>query len=53
MAGAAIDTAVAALRSGGIVLHPTEAVWGLACDPMDGAALDAVYALKRGRPERA
>lgn len=43
---AAIDRAVAALRAGGVVLHPTEAVWGLACDPFDAAAVATVYALK-------
>ncbi len=43
----AIDTAVAALRAGGTVLHPTEAVWGLACDPLDLDAVQALYALKQ------
>lgn len=43
----AIDDAVAALRAGGVVLHPTEAVWGLACDALNPAAVAAVYALKQ------
>lgn len=46
-AQAEIDAAVAALRAGGVVLHPTEAVWGLACDALNPAAVAAVYALKR------
>lgn len=39
--------AVAVLRSGGLVLHPAEAVWGLACDPFNAAAVAAVAALKQ------
>lgn len=42
-----LDAAVAALRDGGIVLHPAEAVWGLACDAHDAGAVAAVYALKQ------
>lgn len=41
--------AVAALRGGGVVAYPTEAVYGLGCDPLDGAAVTRLLALK-GRP---
>src|SRR5690606_8231830 len=41
------DAAAAVLRAGGIVLHPTEAVWGLACDPASEAATLRLLALKR------
>lgn len=44
---AAIEAAVAALRAGGTVLHPTEAVWGLACDPMNHQAVETLQALKQ------
>jgi L-threonylcarbamoyladenylate synthase len=37
------------LRQSGLVAYPTEAVWGLGCDPLDAAAVDALLALK-GRP---
>lgn len=40
-------TAVAVLRAGGIILHPAEAVWGLACDPFQPGAVAAVLALKQ------
>lgn len=42
--------AVAALRAGGVVAYPTEAVYGLGCDPRDAAALERILALK-GRPD--
>lgn len=35
------------LRRGGIVAYPTEAVWGLGCDPFDAAALRRLLELKQ------
>ena len=35
---------------GGLIAYPTEAVYGLGCDPMDGAAVRRLLALK-ARPE--
>lgn len=42
--------AVAALRRGGVIAYPTEAVYGLGCDPRNLAAVRRVLALKR-RPQ--
>ncbi len=44
-----IEKAVAALRAGGLVILPTETVYGLAADAGDPRAVAAVYAAK-GRP---
>ncbi|TDR42515.1 translation factor SUA5 [Tahibacter aquaticus] len=44
--------AVAALRRGGVIAYPTEAVFGLGCDPHDAAALQHLFALKRRPPQR-
>ena len=44
-----IEPALAALRGGGLVLMPTETVYGLAADAGDPRAVAAVYAAK-GRP---
>jgi L-threonylcarbamoyladenylate synthase len=46
---AALATAVAVLRAGGLVLLPTETVYGLAADAADPRAVAAVYEAK-GRP---
>lgn len=35
------------IRRGGVVAYPTEAVWGLGCDPADPAAVARILALKR------
>lgn len=44
---AALQAAAAVLRSGGVVAYPTEAVYGLGCDPHDHAAFERVFALKQ------
>lgn len=38
--------AAAHLRAGAVIAHPTEGVWGLACNPFDAAAVRRVLALK-------
>ena len=43
----ALEDVVAALRRGGVVAYPTEAVWGLGCDPFDEAAVMRLLALKQ------
>lgn len=35
------------LRSGGVVAYPTEAVWGLGCDPLDEAAVMRLLSIKQ------
>jgi L-threonylcarbamoyladenylate synthase len=39
--------AAAILHQGGVVAYPTEAVWGLGCDPSDEAAVMRLLALKQ------
>lgn len=42
-----LHAAVDALRQGGVVACPTEAVWGLSCDPDNADAVEDLLALKR------
>lgn len=46
-----LDAAVEALRRGGVIAYPTEAVWGLGCDPLNRAAVERLFELKQ-RPDR-
>jgi L-threonylcarbamoyladenylate synthase len=46
---ATVDAAAALLREGGVLAYPTEAVYGLGCDPHDRDAFERLFALK-GRP---
>lgn len=42
-----LNTAVAIIAQGGVVACPTEAVWGLSCDPDNAAAVERLLALKQ------
>ncbi|MDY6980517.1 MAG: L-threonylcarbamoyladenylate synthase [Pseudomonadota bacterium] len=42
-----IEQAVETLRGGGVIAYPTEAVYGLGCDPDDQAAIEKILALKQ------
>lgn len=44
---AELDAAVALLHGGGVLAYPTEAVFGLGCDPHDQAAFERLFALKQ------
>jgi len=44
-----IEKAAQILRSGGLVVFPTETVYGLGANALDAAAVRKIYALK-GRP---
>ncbi|MGJ7456618.1 L-threonylcarbamoyladenylate synthase [Halomonas sp. RA08-2] len=47
-----ITHAVAALRRGGVIAYPTEAVWGLGCDPDNDEALTRLLRLKQRDPAK-
>ncbi|MBK5969736.1 MULTISPECIES: L-threonylcarbamoyladenylate synthase [Thiorhodovibrio] len=40
------------LRSGGVLAYPTEAVYGLGCDPRNERALERLLALKQRSPDK-
>lgn len=42
-----LSRAAEVLRGGGVILHATEGVWGLACDPFDSRAVTRILTLKR------
>ena len=42
-----LNQAVTALKQGGILAYPTEAVWGLGCDPFNQQAVLKLLALKQ------
>jgi len=42
-----IRIAASAIKSGGIVAYPTEAVWGLGCDPFNPRAVDRLLQIKQ------
>jgi L-threonylcarbamoyladenylate synthase len=42
-----IAESATALRNGGVIAYPTEAVWGLGCDPFNEAAVTRLLAIKQ------
>lgn len=42
-----ISHCVAALRAGKTILYPTDTVWGIGCDALQGAAVAQVFELKQ------
>ncbi len=49
----ALKAAVKVLREGGIILYPTDTVWGIGCDATNVEAVAKVYALKRREDAKA
>lgn len=48
-----INNAVAALRRGGVILYPTDTVWGIGCDATDPTAVRRVFEIKRRADSKA
>lgn len=42
-----IENTLAILKKGGLILYPTDTVWGIGCDATQPAAIEKVYALKK------
>lgn len=42
-----IKNAVDVLRRGGVILYPTDTVWGIGCDATNAEAVKRVYAIKQ------
>ncbi|HWK99092.1 MAG TPA: L-threonylcarbamoyladenylate synthase, partial [Parapedobacter sp.] len=41
-----INQALDTLRNGGLILYPTDTIWGIGCDATNPLAVDRVYKLK-------
>ena len=47
-----IDISLQVLRKGGIILYPTDTVWGIGCDATDERAVERIFNLKMRPPRR-
>lgn len=47
-----VENALPVLRAGGVIAYPTEAVWGLGCDPSQEAAVMKLLQLKQRPVEK-
>lgn len=48
-----INKAIEVLEKGGLILYPTDTVWGIGCDATNENAVKKVYALKRRSDSKA
>lgn len=42
-----IKNAIACMRQGGVILYPTDTVWGIGCDATNAEAVARIYAIKQ------
>jgi L-threonylcarbamoyladenylate synthase len=42
-----LNNACRVLRAGGLILYPTDTVWGIGCDATNAHAVERIYALKQ------
>ena len=47
-----IEQSLTVLQSGGLILYPTDTVWGIGCDATNAAAVAKIYALKKRSDEK-
>lgn len=47
-----INDSLTALHGGGIILYPTDTIWGLGCDPTNGDALKKIFRIKLRDPSK-
>ena len=48
-----VDKAVEVLKQGGIILYPTDTVWGIGCDATNKEAVAKIYELKKSESKKA
>ncbi len=48
-----IKTAIDVMKKGGIILYPTDSIWGIGCDATNADAVKRIYELKRRTDNKA
>ncbi|HKC35436.1 MAG TPA: Sua5/YciO/YrdC/YwlC family protein, partial [Chitinophagaceae bacterium] len=48
-----IEKCLQALKTGGLILYPTDTVWGIGCDAANAEAVEKIYKLKKRSDEKA
>ncbi|MFN2437566.1 MAG: L-threonylcarbamoyladenylate synthase [Chitinophagaceae bacterium] len=47
-----VENALAVLRSSGVILYPTDTIWGLGCDATNTAAISKIYEIKKREDDK-
>src|SRR5688572_11404033 len=48
-----INKCLEVLQSGGLILYPTDTIWGIGCDATNATAVEKIYTLKQRPDEKA
>jgi L-threonylcarbamoyladenylate synthase len=48
-----IQECLTVLKNGGIILYPTDTIWGIGCDATDAKAVERIFRLKKRPDEKA
>jgi L-threonylcarbamoyladenylate synthase len=48
-----IEKCLLVLKSGGLILYPTDTIWGIGCDATNAEVVEKIYKLKKRSDERA
>ena len=48
-----IEKCLEVLRTGGLILYPTDTIWGIGCDATNEKAVERIYKLKKRSDEKA
>jgi len=48
-----VNESLGVLKRGGLLLYPTDTVWGIGCDATNANAIDKIYALKKRKESKA
>lgn len=48
-----INEAVRVMRAGGVILYPTDTIWGLGCDARNSAAVERIFRIKERADSKA
>ena len=47
-----VEKSLTVLQAGGLILYPTDTIWGIGCDATNEAAVQKIYALKKRAEEK-
>ena len=42
-----INNAIEILKEGGVILYPTDTIWGIGCDATNIKAIEKIYRIKK------
>jgi len=51
--GKDVNQALKTLQMGGIIIYPTDTIWGIGCDATNRAAVERVYSIKKRTEQKA